>query len=62
MSGLATVGLSTGITPDLSIPGKIILFIAMFIGRLGPITVAYALQRRQKPMRYRFPEAHIRIG
>jgi trk system potassium uptake protein TrkH len=62
MSGLATVGLSTGITPDLSIPGKLILFIAMFIGRLGPITVAYALQRRQKPARYRFPEATIRIG
>lgn len=62
MSGLATVGLSTGITPDLSIPGKLILFIAMFIGRLGPITAAYALQRRQKPARYRFPEANIRIG
>lgn len=62
MSGLATVGLSTGITPDLSIPGKLILFVAMFIGRLGPITAAYALQHRQKPARYRFPEAHIRIG
>lgn len=62
MSGLATVGLSTGITPDLSIPGKMILFIAMFIGRLGPITVAYALQHRQKQARYRFPEANIRIG
>ena len=62
MSGLATVGLSTGITPSLSIPGKMILFLAMFIGRLGPITVAYALQRRQKPTRYRFPEATIRIG
>jgi trk system potassium uptake protein TrkH len=62
MSGLATVGLSTGITPDLSIPGKLILFIAMFIGRLGPITVAYALQSRQKPPRYRFPDANVRIG
>jgi len=63
MSGLATVGLSTGITPTLSVPGKIILCIAMFLGRLGPITAAYALQRRQqRPARYRFPEAHIRIG
>lgn len=62
MSGLATVGLSTGITPELSIPGKIVLFVAMFIGRLGPITAAYALQRRQHPARYRFPEALVRIG
>lgn len=62
MSGLATVGLSTGITPDLSIPGKLVMFVAMFIGRLGPITAAYALQRRQQPARYRYPEAHIRIG
>lgn len=62
MSALATVGLSTGITPDLSIPGKIVLCVAMFLGRLGPITAAYALQRRQEPTRYRFPEASIRIG
>ncbi|HEV2074442.1 MAG TPA: potassium transporter TrkG [Thermomicrobiales bacterium] len=62
MSGLATVGLSTGITPELSIPGKLVLFVAMFIGRLGPITAAYALQRRQQPARFRFPEAHVRIG
>lgn len=62
MSGLATVGLSTGITPDLSIPGKLVLCVAMFLGRLGPITAAYALQRRQEPARYRFPEASVRIG
>lgn len=62
MSGLATVGLSTGITPELSIPGKVVLFIAMFVGRLGPITTAYALQRRQEAARYRFPEANVRLG
>jgi trk system potassium uptake protein TrkH len=62
MSALATVGLSTGITPDLSVPGKMIVFVAMFIGRLGPITAIYALQRKQHPARYRFPESTIRIG
>lgn len=62
MSALATVGLTTGITPELSIPGKLILCVAMFFGRLGPITAAYALQRRQHPQRYRYPEAHIRLG
>lgn len=62
MSALATVGLSTGVTPDLSTVGKLILCVGMFIGRLGPITAAYALQRRQQPRRYRYPEAQIRLG
>jgi trk system potassium uptake protein TrkH len=62
MSAVATAGLSTGITPDISNPGKLLLCIGMFVGRLGPLTVVYALQRRQQPARYRFPEASIRIG
>jgi trk system potassium uptake protein TrkH len=62
MSALATVGLTTGITPDLSMAGKLLLCVGMFIGRLGPITAAYALQRRQMHQRYRFPEAHVRLG
>jgi len=62
MSAVATAGLSIGITPDLSAPGKILLCIGMFVGRLGPLTAVYALQRRQRPTRYRFPEATIRIG
>jgi trk system potassium uptake protein TrkH len=62
MSALATVGLSTGITPGLTTAGKIVLCLAMFAGRLGPLTIAYALQRHQRPARYRFPEEPVRIG
>lgn len=62
MSSLATVGLSTGITSDLSSGGKIVLMFGMFIGRLGPITVAFALQKRQQHDRFRYAEANIRIG
>ncbi len=62
MSALATVGLTTGLTPDLSIGGKLVLTLGMFIGRLGPITVVYALQNKQKQERYRFAESNIRIG
>ncbi|MDQ2683523.1 MAG: Trk family potassium uptake protein [Chloroflexota bacterium] len=62
MSALATVGLSTGITPALSTAGKLVLCGAMFFGRLGPLTAAYALQRRQRPVRYRLPVAPVRIG
>ncbi len=62
MSALATVGLSTGITPELSTPGKVILAAAMFFGRIGPLTAAYALQSRQERKHYRFPQAHVNIG
>jgi trk system potassium uptake protein TrkH len=62
MSAMATVGLSTGITPDLTAAGKIILCVGMFFGRLGPLTAVYALQRRQHPPRYRFAESLVRLG
>ena len=62
MSALATVGVSTGITPALSVLGKLTLCALMLIGRLGPLATVYALQRRQRPERFRFPEEAIRIG
>ena len=40
VSAFGTVGLSTGITPDLSVAGKTIIILTMYIGRLGPLTVA----------------------
>lgn len=62
MSAAATAGLTTGITPDLSTAGKIVLCAAMFFGRFGPITLVYALTRRQKVTRYRYAESSIRMG
>jgi len=62
MSSVATAGLSTGITPEISSAGKILLCIGMYVGRLGPLTAVYALQRRQVTARYRFAEAPVRIG
>jgi trk system potassium uptake protein len=62
MSALATVGLSTGITPSLTDAGKVLLCAVMFFGRLGPLTAAYALQRHQRPTRLRFPSVAVRIG
>jgi trk system potassium uptake protein TrkH len=53
-SALGTVGLSTGITPNLTATGKMIIIALMFIGRLGPITVvaAVSLGRREPPIAY----------
>jgi trk system potassium uptake protein TrkH len=62
MSAIATVGLTTGITPLLSDPAKLVLCVTMIFGRLGPLTVVYALQTQQRPVRYRFPEEPVRIG
>jgi trk system potassium uptake protein TrkH len=62
VSAFGTVGLSTGITPSLSLPGRLLITITMFVGRLGPLTLTLALVRRQQPARYRHPKEIIRIG
>ena len=61
-SALGSVGLSSGITAGLSTAGKIVLSIAMVFGKVGPLTMAYALQRRQRAQRYSLPEANVRMG
>jgi trk system potassium uptake protein TrkH len=62
MSALATVGLSTGITPEVVAAGKLLLCALMVVGRLGPLTVVYALQQRQRRAEVRYATAAVRIG
>lgn len=62
VSAFGTVGLSTGITADLPSGGHILLTILMFIGRLGPITLASALAIRQRERLYELPEGRPIIG
>ena len=61
-SAFGTVGLSTGITPDLSTIGKLVLIVMMFVGRLGPLTLAVALVQQQSDDRLHFPAGTVRIG
>ncbi|GGD74898.1 K+ transporter Trk [Paenibacillus nasutitermitis] len=61
-SAFGTVGLTLGITPQLSTAGKIIICFTMFAGRLGPLTLAYALGPRAEKELYRHPEGKIIIG
>ncbi len=61
-SALGTVGLTTGITPELSVAGRLIITAAMFAGRLGPLTFVSVLTERQQSMKYRYPKDIIRIG
>ncbi len=62
VSAFATVGLSTGITPYLSIIGKICIICLMFIGRIGPLTLLTASAGREKRSKITYPEASLMIG
>ncbi len=62
VSAMGTVGLSTGVTPMLSPAGKIIISLSMFIGRVGTLTVAFALGGRAIKSHFKYPEGHTMIG
>ncbi|MDY6228773.1 MAG: TrkH family potassium uptake protein [Clostridium sp.] len=61
-SALGTVGLTLGLTPNLSSLGKIFIMIMMYLGRVGPLTVMLALTRKRKKSGYKYPEGKILIG
>jgi len=61
-SALGTVGLTTGITPDLTVPGKAIITAAMFIGRLGPLALMAFLVHRQQYTELEYPHEPVRLG
>ncbi len=62
VSAFATVGLTTGVTPSLSDPGKFIVSLLMFIGRLGPIWLVTTIQQFQSDKAYRLPENDVSVG
>ncbi|ACT03426.1 TrkH family potassium uptake protein [Paenibacillus sp. JDR-2] len=61
-SAFGTVGLTIGITPELTFFGKMVIALTMFAGRLGPLTLAYALGPKTERELYRYPEGKITIG
>ncbi|MDD4364031.1 MAG: TrkH family potassium uptake protein [Atribacterota bacterium] len=62
ISAFGTVGLSTGITSQLSPAGKIIIILTMFLGRLGPLSLALSLIINRHPESIQYPEGHIMVG
>jgi Trk-type K+ transport system membrane component len=62
ISAFATVGLSTGITPDLPAAGKLLLVGLMFVGRVGTISLASVLALRSSARLYRLPEERPIVG
>jgi trk system potassium uptake protein TrkH len=61
VSALGTVGFSLGITAKLSSSGKGLIMLLMFIGRLGALTIAYALSKQKSTSNYQYPKERIII-
>ena len=62
VSAFGTVGLSMGITPHLNAVSKFLIIILMYFGRVGPLTVLFALSQRKKTLHYALAEEKITIG
>ena len=62
VSAFGTVGLSTGITPDLAVASKVLLCLVMFVGRVGSLSLFILLVRDKGASRVRYPEERILIG
>jgi Trk-type K+ transport system membrane component len=62
LSAVCTVGLSTGVTMDMHDPGKVMFAILMFIGRVGPVSMATALALRKAKRHFEYPRESPLIG
>lgn len=62
VSAFGTVGLSAGLTSELTTIGKFVIMFVMFVGRLGPVTVASILIARKENSLLRYPQEDVFIG
>ncbi|WP_071130659.1 TrkH family potassium uptake protein [Enterococcus timonensis] len=64
VSAFATVGLTMGITPELTIGGKILIMLLMYLGRVGIFTVGFSIMKKAQAQEahYKFPEESVLIG
>jgi trk system potassium uptake protein TrkH len=62
VSAFGTVGLSTGVTAQLTDLGKILITLVMFIGRVGPLTIALAVKGEETVSRYKYVQEAVLVG
>jgi potassium uptake TrkH family protein len=62
VSSFSICGLSMGCTPELSEAGKLILIANMYIGRIGTLSIAFALARRVKEAQHQYPNTYFMVG
>lgn len=61
-SAVGTVGLTRGFTSTMNIAGKLIIIVCMYLGRIGPISLAIAIQSKKKTGLASFPEEDVTVG
>jgi len=62
ISAFGTVGLSRGITSDLTGAGKLLIIITMLVGRVGPLTLGAAILYNEEKDMFRYPEEKVLVG
>jgi len=62
VSAFATVGLSLNYTPELNTLGRLMIILTMFVGRVGPLTLAVAFAQRERQVDIRYAEEEVIIG
>ncbi len=62
VSAFGTVGLSMGVTSNLNSLGKLTIIAMMLLGRLGPLTLAFAMAQRRKAGEFQYAEENIIVG
>ncbi len=61
-SALGTVGLSMGITSQLTLIGKLLIILTMLIGRVGPLAIGYSLIGKVKTKNFSYPSGNVMTG
>ena len=62
ISAFSTCGLSNGACELIGLGGKIVLVLNMYIGRIGTLTLAFALSKRVKEAKHQYPDTHFMVG
>jgi trk system potassium uptake protein len=62
VSAMSTVGLSTGVTSLLSPFGKTLIILSMFVGRVGALTIVFAVAKSVISTNYKYPYGHVMVG
>lgn len=62
VSAFGTVGLTLGLTPKLTVVGKLLIALTMYIGRVGPLTLFLALSSKKNGSSIKYPEGKILVG
>ena len=62
VSAIGTVGMSTGVTRELTVPSRVVILLMMFTGRVGSLSVAMALAERRHAAQLRNPAEKLIVG